>query len=219
MAATNREVRHREKQWPLREDLFFRLCVFQFRMPSLRERRDEIPSLARFFQQRYSVSYNLSVEGVGWRAMERLKRYEWPGNIRELENVMHRAVILASPGRIRERHLPDYLAGEGCLEGFSDFRSGKELEHAVNKAFIRSDERIGLASSVDCNEIVRFLVSTRGRPFAPRDFAASITPPGKNRRDRLSGRILKQLLDAGVVGHNGRSAQAARFRLTEGYLN
>ncbi|MFH1137684.1 MAG: sigma 54-interacting transcriptional regulator [Pseudomonadota bacterium] len=218
IAATNREIKPREKKWPLREDLFFRICVFQFHMPSLRERREEIPRLVQFFHRKFSNFYRLEIEGVESRTIEALQRYDWPGNIRELENVIHRAVVLASPGKIGEIHLPEYIRDKMDWGAGLEKVMVEDLRPAVTRVLWKSDARPGLAVAIDMNDIVGFLASTGGRPFAPRDFAAQITPPGRNRRDRLGGRILKALLEAGVIDHNGRPAQAARFSLAPCFL-
>ena len=78
-----------------REDLYYRLNVFPIRMPPLRERREDIPKLVETFVQEFAVSMDKTIDAVDKNSLQSLCRYDWPGNIRELRNVIERAVILA----------------------------------------------------------------------------------------------------------------------------
>jgi PAS domain S-box-containing protein len=97
IAATNRDPLAMVRARKFREDLYFRLNVFPVHMPPLRERRDDIPLLVRFLVARFARRIGKQFVDVAKRAMQRLQEYAWPGNIRELENVLERAVIL-EPG-------------------------------------------------------------------------------------------------------------------------
>jgi two-component system response regulator HydG len=109
IAATNVDMREEIRAGRFREDLFFRLNVFPIRIPPLRERRDDIPLLMEMFVQRFAVRYKRSLTGFTPRAVEALLSYSWPGNIRELENVIERGVILAhDQGSIDVSHLFTY---------------------------------------------------------------------------------------------------------------
>jgi transcriptional regulator with GAF, ATPase, and Fis domain len=79
-----------------REDLYYRLTVFPIRLPPLRERKDDIPLLVHYLVNKFAVRIGKRLEGVSRQTMQRLLEYPWPGNIRELENVLERAVILAT---------------------------------------------------------------------------------------------------------------------------
>jgi DNA-binding NtrC family response regulator len=83
-----------------REDLFYRLNVVSVETPALRDRKDDIPELAEFFIRRFSGELKKKVEGIDAEALKILMRHNWPGNIRELENVVERAVLLADNGTI-----------------------------------------------------------------------------------------------------------------------
>ena len=96
IAATNRDLSKAVASGSFRSDLFFRLNVFPVNLPPLRARIEDIPLLVRFFVQKYGSRIGRRVESIDGAAMERLTRYGWPGNIRELENVIERALILAS---------------------------------------------------------------------------------------------------------------------------
>src|SRR5262245_6131612 len=96
IAATNRNLEEAVMQGRFRPDLYYRLNVVPVRVPSLRERRSDIPHLVRFFVQRFAKKFAKNVEAVSREAMDRLERYPWNGNIRELQNVIERAVVLSS---------------------------------------------------------------------------------------------------------------------------
>lgn len=127
VAATNVDMREEVREGRFREDLFFRLNVFPIRVPPLRERRDDIPLLMETFVQRYASRHKRYTTGFTPRAVEALLSYSWPGNIRELENVIERGVILAPDnGPIDLSHLFTYeenintsfihLSQDGSLE-------------------------------------------------------------------------------------------------------
>jgi len=95
IAATNRELRKMVEQQKFREDLFYRLNVFPIYVPALRERSEDIPLLVNHFVQRFARRMNRTIETIPAEAMAALTRYAWPGNIRELQNLIERAVILS----------------------------------------------------------------------------------------------------------------------------
>jgi DNA-binding NtrC family response regulator len=109
VAATNRDLRELIAEGRFREDLYYRLNVFPIHLPPLRERRDEVPVLARHFLALYSARMHKRVEDFTAEALEALKQYEWPGNVRELSNVVERLVILSDGDRIGLAHLRDSM--------------------------------------------------------------------------------------------------------------
>ncbi len=98
IAATNRDLEEMAAKREFRSDLYYRLNVFPIRIPPLRDRREDIPPLVRYFVQRFAKQLRRPIESVSRESMELLCRWPWPGNVRELQNVIERAVIL-SPGR------------------------------------------------------------------------------------------------------------------------
>jgi DNA-binding NtrC family response regulator len=109
LAATNLDLQTRVRAGLFREDLYFRLNVFQMVVPPLRSRGADIGLLARFFLKRSADALRKTVPGLTSRAEEVLMAYPWPGNIRELRNVMERAAILCETGEVGEEHLPREL--------------------------------------------------------------------------------------------------------------
>jgi formate hydrogenlyase transcriptional activator len=94
VAATNQDLWQMVEEKTFRADLYYRLSVFPIRLPSLRERKDDIPSLVTHFVQRYSRQMGKSIDEVPDRVMEILRNHHWPGNIRELQNFVERSVIM-----------------------------------------------------------------------------------------------------------------------------
>ena len=113
IAATNRDLKALVAEGKFREDLYYRLNVFPLRLPPLAERADAVLPLADFFRAKYSARFGKRVERFSDAAQEDLRRYPWPGNIRELQNVVERAVILAR-GEIDPGHL-NLESGADCL--------------------------------------------------------------------------------------------------------
>jgi formate hydrogenlyase transcriptional activator len=101
IAATNCDLTEMLAEKKFRSDLYYRLNVFPITMPALRERRSDIPLLARFFADKYSQRMKKRIEWIGEETMEALVGYDWPGNVRELENVIERAVILSRGPELR----------------------------------------------------------------------------------------------------------------------
>src|ERR1700682_133652 len=111
IAATNKDFEKEIAEGRFREDLYYRLSVIPIHLPSLRERREDIPLLARHFLERFRKAMEKPIEGISPEAMSRLESYDWPGNVRELENTLERAVALESGREISLRVLPDRIAG------------------------------------------------------------------------------------------------------------
>ena len=101
VAATNRDLQAEIKAGRFREDLYFRLAAFPIEVPPLRERTEEIPTLALYFMEAAQRKLAVRFDGIGEADMARLVEYPWPGNVRELENVIERAALLSEPPRLR----------------------------------------------------------------------------------------------------------------------
>jgi two-component system, NtrC family, response regulator PilR len=111
IAATNKDFEKEIAEGRFREDLYYRLSVIPLQLPPLRERREDIPLLARHFLETFRKAMEKPVESISPEAMRRLESYDWPGNARELENTMERAVALETSNEITLRVLPDRIAG------------------------------------------------------------------------------------------------------------
>jgi two-component system response regulator PilR (NtrC family) len=106
IAATNRNLEEMVQKGTFRQDLFYRLNVINIRTPSLRDRRDDVPLLANHFLKKYNERLNKNIGGISTEAMEILKKYDYPGNVRELENLIERTVALEGGAMILPESLP-----------------------------------------------------------------------------------------------------------------
>jgi len=106
IAATNRNLEKDVEEGRFRSDLYYRLNIFPITIPSLRERKDDIELLATHFIKKFSQKTGKRIDSLGFRVLQELKEYPWPGNIRELEHFIERTVLLASGTTIKEVHLP-----------------------------------------------------------------------------------------------------------------
>jgi transcriptional regulator with PAS, ATPase and Fis domain len=109
IAASNKDLAALVEQKKFREDLFYRLNVFNLSLPPLRERKETIPNLIRIFVHRFNQVFNKHVGTISKNAEAILANYAYPGNVRELENIIEHAVVLADSGEITERDLPDFM--------------------------------------------------------------------------------------------------------------
>ncbi|PYR18937.1 MAG: transcriptional regulator [Acidobacteria bacterium] len=112
IAATNIDPQEAVQKGRLREDLYYRLNVFAFRLPTLRERKEDMPLLVQAFINEFNTRNQRSIAGLDHQAMRMLEQYAWPGNVRELRNVIERATILAPGPFIEVKHLPPVLTQE-----------------------------------------------------------------------------------------------------------
>jgi DNA-binding NtrC family response regulator len=106
IAATNRDLEKLVKEGSFREDLFYRLNVIPLKMPALRDRIEDLPELARFFLRRYNVKFRKNIQGIADTTLRILSAYWWPGNIRELENLIERLVAVSDKDWITDEDLP-----------------------------------------------------------------------------------------------------------------
>jgi formate hydrogenlyase transcriptional activator len=130
IAATNRDLARSVAEKEFRSDLFYRLNVFPIRLPSLRERREDIPLLVRYFVQKFARGMDRGIETVPSETMNTLANWDWPGNVRELENFIERSVILTEGTALRAplADLQTQSLGSGATEHTLE---GAEREHII----------------------------------------------------------------------------------------
>jgi two-component system response regulator PilR (NtrC family) len=127
VAATNQDLTRAIAEGRFREDLYYRINVIPISLPPLRERREDIPLLAEHFVVKYNEQMGKTISGISHESMELLARYDWPGNIRELENVIERAVALEPTPAILPDSLPAIVRGETARAAAASAPAGEVL--------------------------------------------------------------------------------------------
>ena len=116
IAATHRDLQAMVRERQFREDLFYRLSMVHIKLPSLSQRKEDLPLLERYFIKRFAEQYGKPVQNITRRAEALLARYSWPGNVRELENVLGNACMMTEGETIDIRDLPEYLRDKPTAE-------------------------------------------------------------------------------------------------------
>lgn len=181
VAATNRNLAALVRKGTFRQDLYYRLNVVPIHLPPLRERADDIPPLAHCFLKRYSREHGKLVTAIADEAMEQLRSYSWPGNIRELENAIERAVALSTQAKLTVEDLPPDVreatasgsAPEPEQEEEQSFFSGTPTLEEVKKRYIyhvlRSTQgnfsRAAKILDIDRRSLYRMLERYKIAPF------------------------------------------------------
>lgn len=132
IAATNKDLEELVKLKRFREDLYYRLNVIPLRIPSLTSRKDDIPLLLSHFTEKYNRQKERSISGVSDGAMKILMEYPWPGNVREMENLVERLVVLKGTGVIEVRDLPEKVRGSAIQPGTPDISRDPEAQFPIN---------------------------------------------------------------------------------------
>ncbi|MDA8123889.1 MAG: sigma-54 dependent transcriptional regulator [Deltaproteobacteria bacterium] len=158
ISATNRDLEQRVKEGAFREDLFYRLNVVTIAIPPLRERKEDIPALIEHFLKRYSEENGKEIKGLSSEAQDVLLKYDYPGNVRELENIIERAVVIAREEMIFTEDLPFHEPADaatetrktedGLLRGSIEELEKKLIAEAMEKAGdhqTRAAEALGIS--------------------------------------------------------------------------
>jgi formate hydrogenlyase transcriptional activator len=181
IAATNRNLREAMQAGLFRSDLFYRLNVFPIELPPLRERRSDIPQLVAFCVSRFSKRLGKKIDGVSRESMEKLMNYPWPGNIRELQNVIERAVILSVDPILRlDRDLMAVAASTKGME--TPETDAPEQRQAV----LKSPKPLLTLDEVDRNHILAALQHAGGVVDGPRGAARILNLHPNTLRHRMA---------------------------------
>ncbi len=152
IAATNRKLEEAIEKGEFRADLFYRLNTFTIHLPPLRERLEDIPLLAYHFLKLAQAKVNKRVERISPEALEAMKNYHWPGNLRELENVIERALVLTNTDEIRVEHLP---------MGLQNGSGNSSLDSSALSEGL-SDLKQRMISQIERDALVRYLQQCHG---------------------------------------------------------
>ncbi|NTV49927.1 MAG: sigma-54-dependent Fis family transcriptional regulator [Geobacteraceae bacterium] len=144
VSATNKELEQEIKKGTFREDLFYRLNVIRVNLPPLRERGSDIKTLAEFFLERYSKAAGITMDGISKQTLKLLMNYSWPGNVRQLESVIERSILMAESNYIEPGDLPTEITACGSLAGGINFdlpAEGIDFEALEKGLIIKAMER------------------------------------------------------------------------------
>ena len=156
VAATNQELKEKVQKKEFREDLYYRLNVVPLDLPPLRDRREDIPALTDYFLTRAGDEYGTAASGITKEAMELLCNYEWPGNIRELENIIQRAALLSPDALLNAADFPSLIMGH------ANSGNGASLEGLINQKLQSSLSQIDLQ---DMNNLYEMVLHQMERPL------------------------------------------------------
>jgi DNA-binding NtrC family response regulator len=205
IAATNKDPQHAVSSGQLRGDLFYRLNVFNIQMPPLRDHAADIPEIAARMIEDMNQRHGCSVSGIASELMDRLLKYEWPGNARELRNTIERATILAHTGQLRSEHLPPHFGEPGYATRVLPMVGGVVVPEAASHA-ARDDDRtvrVEVGTTVDEAErqlILKTLQSTHNNKTRAAEILGITTKTLQNK--------LKEYSNASGSGGSGADAPA-----------
>jgi len=156
IAATNRDLQALVHEGTFREDLFYRLNVVKITLPPLRERKEDIPMLVEHFTKKFSALQGKDISGVSDQTLNILMRYDYPGNIRELENIIEYSFILCHGGLIQPEHLPEPFSPEDKTAAqplILSLQKPQTLEDIERQAILQALERNNWRKLATCREL------------------------------------------------------------------
>ena len=177
IAATNKDLSRLIQLGEFREDLYYRLNVFYLHMPPLRQRKETIPNLIRLFVHRYNELFNKQINHISKSAEAILANYDYPGNIRELENIMEHAIVLAEGTEITEKDLPEFMFKNRLLLSAPEINTDKLYEEVMtlselekhhiknvlsitNFNYTETSKKLGISRSTLWRKIKEFNIET-----------------------------------------------------------
>ena len=154
ITATNRDLQALVQEGSFRDDLFYRLNVVKISLPPLKERKEDIPLLIEHFIKKYAAQQGKDIVGISSGALSLLMRYDFPGNIRELENIVEYSFILCEGGYIQPQHLPEpFVTGLDDQAVFPGQSGPQSLEEIEKQAIILSLDRNKWRKMATCREL------------------------------------------------------------------
>ncbi|RFU66762.1 sigma-54-dependent Fis family transcriptional regulator [Peribacillus glennii] len=166
IAATNKNLKQEVLRGNFREDLYFRLNVMPIQVPSLRERRDDIPLLAEYFSRQLAIRMQKVIPKIPFEVMDLLVQYDWPGNVRELQNIMERAILKSTKGELTTEVFPEEIKGKKIMIQQDPIHLPKKDEikkqallnsiTKFNGNFTRAAESLGISRSTLYRQMKRY---------------------------------------------------------------
>ena len=157
IAATNRNLEKMIEEEEFREDLFYRLNVMPIFLPPLRDRKDDIPALVQYFIKKFAKAHDSNIQGITQGALELLKSYRWPGNIRELENAVERSFVMENSNTITSDSLPEHVRGSLEQQSPHSSKLGGDVKQSYSgpldfEAFKEQAEKDFIISALKANK-------------------------------------------------------------------
>lgn len=143
VATTNRDLMDEIHKGTFREDLFYRLNVVPIHLPSLRERREDIPLLVDYYLKKYSIENDAIVKSVDKETLDYLCQYNWPGNVRELKNVIQRSVVMGSSEVLQREQFTGLFIHQDLKQTESTLTAGKAIEDVEKDLIYNTLEKTG----------------------------------------------------------------------------
>ncbi len=198
IAATHQDLEARVREGTFREDLYHRLNVIRLRLPSLRERREDVPLLARHFLAKSARELSVEPKRLSESAVNELAAQDWPGNVRQLENVCHWLTVMAPAQMVDAGDLPPELRESAAAGSEADWTGA--LQRHVERALVRGESNLmdGLSREFEKILIARALAHTGGRRIE----AATLLGIGRNT-------ITRKIVELGIEDKNGPGEPSA----------
>jgi len=228
IAAANRDPKQGIQEGWFRADLLYRLNVITIQLPPLRDNKEDLPSLVEHFAAKYAFENRKSIMGISNEAFEVLMNYAFPGNTRELENIIERAIILAKGREITVRDLPEDLTnGSGTNRENDSYRGvdGDELLKALKRITLSDNggapkQWHNTLKCITIEMIHEFLLKTNKREFSRIEFTRFLDHKSGSGRNKYgtAGKYLTILKNDRICVHNEKKANQSRFRLSEVFI-
>lgn len=226
IAAACKDLKEGVQEGWFRGELFYRLNVIKIQLPPLRDHRGDIPSLVDLFVTRYARENGKDILEISYEALEALMDYSFPGNIRELENIIERAVILAKEREITIRDLPEELSsGSGRKDDSYCGIKNNDLLEALKRVTKNDDGGTAKQwhSTLKCvtiETIHEFLLKMNKKPFSRLEFARFLSYKAKSDRNKYgtAGKYLSILRKNRICVHNEKKANQSRYRLSDVFI-
>ena len=179
ITATNKDPKQQVEKGLFREDLYYRVAVFMINVPPLRERKEDIPALVEHFLDKFAALYGKPIVGVDRKALKRLVDLPWPGNVRQLENFLEQAFVLAEGTSLTER---DLFANEGVAitpiaSMSSAYEPGLPLREVERRHILRTLQKVG-GNRTEAARQLR--ISLRSLQYKLKEYVAEAAPPESN---------------------------------------
>jgi two-component system nitrogen regulation response regulator GlnG len=209
IAATHQDLEQRVKEGAFREDLFHRLNVIRLRLPALRERREDVPVLARYFLQRSAQQLGVEAKRISEAALERLSHFQFPGNVRQLENICHWLTVMAPAQVVEEKDLPpEILDASASTQSLAADVTTGHVPAAHAFAVSGADPVVGVSQSP-----VGWVAPVAVKTWEPalEEEALSLLATGRTDVwDVLTRRFESSLIQAALATTRGRRIEAAQ---------